>query len=388
LRKIDLSSNRLTGNLPNSIGRLSNLKFLDVSSNFLEGVVSDIHFLNLTQLTYLDLSFNSLALKLSSLAKIPFQLKTINLQSCNLGPSFPLWLKTQRNFTHVDISSAGISDSIPAWFWDLPLGLKFLNLSSNEIKGMLPDMQLRFDGYPGMDLSKNHLEGRIPLLPAKLVAINLSRNKFLGTLSFMCQIDSALTFLDLSDNYLSGTLPDCWLKFQEQLVVLNLCNNNLSGKIPSSLGSLHQLEALYLRGNAFVGKLPMSLSNLTKLRLLDVGDNKLSGKIPLALGELSELYVLILRSNRFYGSLPSQICWLNNLKFLDLSNNGFSGNIPPCFGNFTAMARIGFRDYITSRTYSSDAGSFLPDDLVPRAISYAPSGRIPDPCLQLLTRMR
>ncbi|GJV91652.1 Myb domain protein 4r1 [Tanacetum coccineum] len=148
-----------------------------------------------------------------------------------------------------------------------------------------------------------------------------------------------------------GTLPDCWLQFQEQLVVLNLCNNNLSGKIPSSLGSLHQRKALYLRGNAFVGELPMSLSNLTKLRLLDVGDNKLSGKFPLALGErLPELYLLILRSNRFYGSLPSQICWLNNLKFLDLSNNGFSGNIPPCFaikllsryfeGQFTSISEV------------------------------------------------
>nr|GEU65700.1 putative leucine-rich repeat domain, L domain-like protein [Tanacetum cinerariifolium] len=33
-------------------------------------------------------------------------------------------------------------------------------------------------------------------------------------------------------------------------------------------------------------------------------------------------------------------------------------------------------------TKSSSLGSFLPDDLVPRAISYAPSGRIPDPCLR------
>ncbi|KAD5962004.1 hypothetical protein E3N88_13477 [Mikania micrantha] len=354
LTHLDLSRSGLTGTLPHSVGKLLNLEYLDVSSNSLNGSISDVHFLNLSQLTYLDLSFNSFELNLSSNAKFSFKLNAIiKMQSCKLGPSFPMWIQTQRDFAYLDISNAGISDIIPGWFWDLPPGLTHLNLSSNEIRGML-NMTSVFESYPGMDLSYNQLEGTVQVLPSKLAALNLSGNKFSGTLSFLCQIDKSLTFLDLSNNFFSGSLPDCLQKFQKNLVVLNLSNNSLSGEIPSSLGSLSKLQALYLRKNAFVGEIPASLSNCTELRFVDLGENKLSGNIPTWIGRtLSELYALVIRSNKLEGSLPPQMCLLNNLQFLDLSDNGLSGNIPRCFGNFTAMATRGFQDDIVSHSYSS-----------------------------------
>ncbi|XP_076920401.1 receptor-like protein EIX2 [Bidens hawaiensis] len=353
LSYLDMSSNQFFGNVPNSLGQVSKLTHLDFSYNSLEGVISDVHFLNLTKLDYLDLSFNSLALSLHG--RIPFQLSTIKLQSCKLGPGFPLWIKTQENFEYIDISNASISDTIPDWFWDLPVYLKFLNISSNGIKGMIPNITSSFNDYPGMDLSNNHLEGRVPSLPSSLAAINLSGNKFSETLSFLCNFDTGLTYLDLSNNLFSGHMPDCLMKFQENLVILSLSNNNLSGEIPPYLGILSNLEALDLRKNAFVGEVPMSLRNCTRLRFVDLGENKLSGVIPKWIGEeFSELYVLDLGSNRFYGRLPSQLCWLHNLHVFDLSNNGLSGSIPRCFDNFTAMARRSFvDDMITSHTYSS-----------------------------------
>ncbi|XP_071734430.1 receptor-like protein EIX2 isoform X2 [Rutidosis leptorrhynchoides] len=318
LEELDLSSNQLGGELPNSLGQLSNLEYLNISSNSLHGVISDLHFLNLSSLTYLDMSLNSFSFKLSYRLRVPFQLKIINLKSCKLGPSFPMWIKTQKDFKDLDISSAGISDRIPVWFWDLPLGLRYLNLSSNEFEGTLPDMTLKFHQCPGLDLSNNRLE---------------------------------------------GSLPDCWSQFQN-LVVLDLSNNNLSGKIPHSFRLLYLLEALYLRKNAFVGELPMSLSNCTNLRFADLGENKLSGKIPSWVGErLTRLYVLVLRSNMLSGSLPTQICWLYNLHILDLSKNRLVGNVPRCFRNLTSMSSRRSEDYLTNHTYYSYLSIFLPPEI-------------------------
>ncbi|XP_071738667.1 receptor-like protein EIX1 [Rutidosis leptorrhynchoides] len=302
-KKLDLSDNRLTGDLPNSLGQLSNLEYLDVSSKSLHGVISDLQFinlssltyLNLSSLTYLDMSFNSLAFELNSLFRAPFHLHTIKLQSCKLGTSFPKWIKNQTSFQYLDISSARISDSAPLWFWDQPPpGLKYLKLSSNKLRGTLPDLLLlNFYQYPGLDFSNNNLEGTVPRLPSKLASLNLSRNKFKGNLSFLCHIDGNLTFIDLSYNLFSESLPDCWSNFP-RLVVLQLLNNYLSGKIPSSFGFLSQLEALYMRKNAFIGELPVSMKDCTNLRFVDLGGNKLSGKIHVWIGErLSELYVLV-----------------------------------------------------------------------------------------------
>ncbi|KAJ0810550.1 putative non-specific serine/threonine protein kinase [Helianthus annuus] len=131
-----------------------------------------------------------------------------------------------------------------------------------------------------------------------------------------------------------------------QLLFLNLENNKLSGRIPTSLGSLSQLKMLSMRSSRLTGELPSSLKNCTMLTLLDVGENSLSGRIPTWIGKsLLALRVLSLTSNRFHGNFPTHLCRLSHTQILDLSVNNISGTIPRCLSNFKGMKDVSFFEW-------------------------------------------
>ena len=134
LKEIYLSGNKLNGTLPKSIGNLYKLEVLRVSSNFLEGVISESLFSNLSKLQSLSLYNNYLSFEFSFDWVPPFQLKYIYLTSCHLGPRFPNWIQTQGNVSFLEISDTNISDTIPAeWLADLPPTVNLLDLSNNHI---------------------------------------------------------------------------------------------------------------------------------------------------------------------------------------------------------------------------------------------------------------
>ncbi|CAL2241510.1 unnamed protein product [Prunus armeniaca] len=365
LELLSLYNNQLTGGIPENIGLMSKLKTIDFSMNSLEGVISKTHFSKLSKLQSLDLSSNSLVLDIHADWIPPFQLDFINLGSCKMGPAFPKWLQTQKNFSHIDISDAGISDILPSWFWSLCRNVTFMNLTSNQIGGTFANLTLEFSYFPELHLSSNKLEGPIPSVLSKASYLDLSYNKLSGSISFLCsRATIGLSFLDLSNNNVSGQVPDC-LTHLENLVMLDLSYNALSGKIPTTIGSVFRIETLKLRSNKFVGQLPSSLKNCTSLVVVDVVDNKLSGPIPKWLGvSLKNLVILMLSSNHFNGSLPSQICHLTHIQNLDFSLNIISGNIPKCLTNLTTLAQKGNPRLNISHYYeiSTDQQGFTGDD--------------------------
>ncbi|RVX01706.1 LRR receptor-like serine/threonine-protein kinase GSO1 [Vitis vinifera] len=95
LRVLYLGYNQLNGTLPTSIGHLTKLQWLDIGSNSLQGVISEAHLFHLSDLHTLDLSSNSLTFNMSLEWVPPFQLFSLALTSCQLGPHFPSWLRTQ-----------------------------------------------------------------------------------------------------------------------------------------------------------------------------------------------------------------------------------------------------------------------------------------------------
>ncbi|KAH1206821.1 Receptor-like protein EIX2 [Glycine max] len=341
LSNLDLSFNRLTGEIPKSIGLLYELESLHLEENYLEGDIIESHLTNLTKLEELDLTGNLLSLKFGNTWVPSFQLYVLGLASCKLGPSFPSWIQTQSHLQFLDISDAGIDDFVPDWFWNKLQSIYAMNMSYNNLKGTIPNLPIKLTmNYEiSVFLNSNQLEGEIPTFLSQVSILDLSENKISDLNAFFCGKGATanMLILDLSSNQIMGKLPDCW-EHHNSLKVLDLSNNRLSGKIPESMDTLVNLKSLVLRNNSLIGELPLTLKNCTSLVTFDVSENLLSGPIPSWIGEsLQQLKILSLRVNRFFGSVPVHLCYLRQIRLLDLSRNNLSEGIPTCLSNFTAM---------------------------------------------------
>lgn len=130
----------MNGSLERILPQLSELVVLEMGSNSLEGLITEVHLQNFSSLRVLDLFANKLILNVSSTWIPAFQLENVHLESCQMGPRFPQWLQNQKKLMKMDLSNTWISDTIPNWFWDLSLSIKHLKLSHNKLRGRLPDL--------------------------------------------------------------------------------------------------------------------------------------------------------------------------------------------------------------------------------------------------------
>ncbi|KAK7359080.1 hypothetical protein VNO77_01026 [Canavalia gladiata] len=338
LKELHLSNNQLNGSLERSLVQLPELVVLDLAQNKFESNITEAHLANLKGLRVLDLSFNHIRLNVSKNWVPPFQLEIIGLGNCQLGPQFPKWIQTQKKLSHIDISKAGISDTVPDWFWDLSPSIEYLNLSSNFLRGCGHDFSQKFK-IDTLDLSNNNFSCALPHLPPNTRILNLAKNSFYGNMSRVCEVlgvNNSLGLVDLSSNNLSGDIPDCWT-YGKQMVVLDLAHNNFSGSIPDSVGSLTSLNTLTMDRNNLSGKIPDSLKGCHGLIVLTLGSNRFWGTIPSWIGvEMQMLKLLALSMNWFEGNIPTTLCLLKSLSFLDLSQNRLTGAIPSCV--FDTMA--------------------------------------------------
>ncbi|XP_051140097.1 receptor-like protein EIX2 [Andrographis paniculata] len=336
IRELKLGNNKLE-RLPTSFARLLQLGRLDISNNSLEGNISTTTFMNLNNLTGIDLSFNE-ALYISPNWNPPPKMEGLLLRYVKIDPKFPSWVQGLTNLRGLDLSYNGISDVLPSWLWSFSTNFQMLFFSHNEFHGTIPnlsDKRLQI-----VDFSWNKFSGPLPQFHNDTNVLKLSHNELSGPIASICNLHT-LRWLDLSYNQFSGEVPNCWENMTSNLIVLNLGNNNFSGEIPQSLGFLRGLQTLYLNGNSLSGELPWTLRNCTLVQLIDVGNNKLMGNIPKWIGESYRgVKYLMLGQNQFYGSIPQEVCYLTRIRVLDLSRNNLSGHVPTCVSNYSSLVEM------------------------------------------------
>ncbi|KAL2967348.1 hypothetical protein AAZX31_16G171400 [Glycine max] len=344
LTYLDLSMNKFSGNPFESLGSLSKLSILHIDGNNFQGVVNEDDLANLTSLEEFGASGNNFTLKVGPNWIPNFQLTYLDVTSWQIGPNFPSWIQSQNKLEYVGLSNTGIIDSIPTQMWEALSQVLYLNLSHNRIHGEIGTTLKNPISIPTIDLSSNHLCGKLPYLSRDVIQLDLSSNSFSESMNdFLCNDQEEpmqLEFLNLASNNLSGEIPDCWMNWTF-LVDVNLQSNHFVGNLPSSMGSLSELQSLQIRNNTLSGIFPTSLKKTNQLKSLDLGENNLSGSIPPWVGEkLSNMKILRLRSNSFSGHIPNEICQMSHLQVLDLAKNNLSGNIPSCFNNLSAMTLV------------------------------------------------
>ncbi|CAG7859876.1 unnamed protein product [Brassica rapa] len=204
-----------------------------------------------------------------------------------------------------------------------------LSLSGLGLTGKIGRGIQKLQHLKTLSLSNNNFTGNIMSLSNNnnLQKLDLSHNNLSGTIPSSL---GSIKYLDLTGNSFSGTLSNDLFTNCSSLTYLSLSHNRFEGELPVTLFRCSVLNTLNLSSNRFSGN-PSFVSvlwKLERLRTLDLSFNALSGTLPLGILSLHSLKVLQLQGNRFSGPLPSDIGLCPHLNTVDLSFNRLSGEVP------------------------------------------------------------
>ncbi|XP_008370076.2 probable LRR receptor-like serine/threonine-protein kinase At3g47570 [Malus domestica] len=370
---LKLNSQNLVGSLTPSIGNLTYLTGINLTSNGFHGEIPQ-EIGRLRSLEYLNLSYNSFGGKIPTNMSSCTQLKVLSIYSNKLTGSIPDQLSSLLNLNHLWVDENNLTGTIPYWVGNFSY-LKTVYLGSNNLQGIIPKefrrltslerFSLQGNNLSGLvpssiynissiylfDVTENQLQGEIPpnvgnTLP-NLIGFFAGANKFTGRVPVSFGNASRLERLDVFRNSLTGALHGENLGSLRSLVWLNFEENRLGSGKPGDLTFLTflanctRLETLGLYGNRFGGELPGSIANLsTQLISLTLGGNMIHGVIPEGIGYLVNLTVLVLEHNNFGGTVPNTIGKLQKLVELYLNSNKLSGPIPSSLGNLSALTNL------------------------------------------------
>lgn len=161
LKKLNLSSNKLTGFLPATVGHCA---IVDLSNNMLSGNVSRIQNWG-NYVEDIQLSNNSLTGSLPNQTSQFLRLTSLKASNNSLNGELPIVLSTYSQLQVIDLSLNFLSGFLlPDLFTSTTL--THLNLSANNFTGSIPLQKVQSStqnlSLMSLDLSYNSLDGIFP----------------------------------------------------------------------------------------------------------------------------------------------------------------------------------------------------------------------------------
>ena len=191
LTYLNLEHNNLTGAIPTDLGDLTSLTYLNLGNNF--GLTGSIptELNQLTALTYLSINNSPSITSLPDLSALT-NLEELYLHANNFTGTFPTWLGSLTNLTHLhlfgtaqkDLDGLGLTGPIPNL--NTLTNLEELSIDGNGLTGTIPTWFNTLTSLDRLDLDRNRLTGEIPDLSPL----------------------TSMTHLDLASNRLTGEIPD------------------------------------------------------------------------------------------------------------------------------------------------------------------------------------
>ncbi|CAH8387645.1 unnamed protein product [Eruca vesicaria subsp. sativa] len=394
LQTLDLSSNDLSGEIPNTIN-LPSLQTLDLSSNKLNGSLPSHLCLNSSKIRVIKLAVNYFAGEFPPGFGNCLFLEHLCLGVNNLTGNIPKDVFHLKRLNLLGVQENRLSGPLSSEFSNLT-GLVRLDVSGNRFSGEIPDVFEEMRELKDLLAQSNRFSGEIPKSLSNspsLNLLNLRNNSLTGFLELNCTAMVGLNSLDLGTNRFNGLLPEN-LPVCKRLKNVNLARNSFHGQVPESFKNFQSLSYFSLSNSSLVNissalRILQSCKNLTtlvltlnfhgealpdddgplrfeKLKVLVVANCRLTGSMPRWLSLSNDLQLLDLSWNRLTGAIPSWIGEFKDLFYLDLSNNSFTGEIPKSLAKLQSL---------TSRNISLDEPSpdfpfFMKRNESARALQY------------------